>query len=110
MVDAMPLLDPNTDVTYFALSYVTSPTRRAAQLRVGTNDGGAVWVNGDKVHEANRMRSVELDADVIDIALPAGTCPILIQVCQGGGVTGFCARVTDPSGAVLDSVTFSTEP
>lgn len=109
-VDGMPLFDPNTDISYFGLCYVTSPKRRAAQLRVATNDGGAVWFNGDKLCEANSMRSVELDTDIIDIVLPEGTSPILIQVCQNGGITGFCARITDTSGNVVEDLTFSTTP
>ncbi|MFH1742915.1 MAG: hypothetical protein ABIH23_28250 [bacterium] len=107
IVDGMPLFDPNNDISYFALCYVTSPDQRAAQLRVGSNDGAAVWVNGEKIYEVNCMRSVALDSDIIDIVLPAGTCPILIQVCQDGGITGFCARITNDNGQPLDDLTFA---
>ena len=85
-IDAMPVFEPeNTNISYFALCYVTSLEERAAQLRVSGNDGIAVWVNGDKVHEDNSMSGANLDSNKVNIVLPQGTCPILLQICQGGG-------------------------
>jgi hypothetical protein len=109
-VNAMPLFDPNTNMSYFALCYVNSPKRRTAQLRTGSNDGLAVWVNGEKIYEANRLRGAGIDDDIIDIVLPPGSCPILLQICQTGGTTGFYARITDEEGQPLDDLTFSTKP
>lgn len=106
-VNGMPLFEPNTDISYFALCYVTSPKKRAAQLRVGSNDGVAVWVNGEKIYEANKLRGAVIDDDIIDIVLPAGPCPILLQICQTGGTTGFYARITDETGQAPADLTFS---
>ncbi|MFH1742916.1 MAG: hypothetical protein ABIH23_28255 [bacterium] len=108
-VNMMPVFDPNIWISYVALCYVHSPTKRAAQLRTGSNDGIAVWVNGEKLYEVNRKRGPIIDDDIINIVLPAGTSSILLQVCQMSGTTGFYARITDSHGELFDDVSVGSE-
>ncbi|HPO08452.1 MAG TPA: hypothetical protein PLZ55_07270 [bacterium] len=108
-VNPMSLFDPNRWMSYFVLCYVTSPDRRAAQLRTGSNDGIAVWVNGEKLYEVNRKRGPIVDDDVIDIVLSPGRNTILLQICQMRGTTGFYGRITDDSGELFNDLKYEIE-
>jgi hypothetical protein len=94
----------------YAWCTVTSPTEQPAVLRVGSNDGVAVYLGGQKVHETDTKRGLTVDEEVIPITLPQGTTSLLFKVSQAGGRWELCARVTDANGKPLPGVTYGTEP
>lgn len=87
----------------FAYGYieVKSPERQLANLRVGTDDGVTVWLNGWQVHDNNVTRPVQFDSDVIPIRLEEGKNTILMRVSQHAGGFSFQARLTDRQGNAL---------
>ncbi len=110
-VDAMPVFETTENISYFALCYVVSfMDDRPAQLRVSGNDAIAVWLGGQKLFEGNRSTPAALDEDIINIVLPKGITPILLQICQGGGTTGFYARITDDEGNPLPDLQYPRKP
>ncbi|MCC5876484.1 MAG: HEAT repeat domain-containing protein [Candidatus Sumerlaeia bacterium] len=87
----------------FAFGYTTviSPKRQLAHLRVGTDDGVTVWLNGWQVHDNNAVRPVSFDSDIIPIRLEEGENTILLRVSQHGGGFSFQARLTDRDGNAI---------
>ncbi len=69
-----------------------------AQLRIGSDDGVRVWVNGAHVFEIDADRGYQLDHDIIPIPLNQGCNDILVQITQILGGWAFGARITQPDG------------
>ncbi|MBU1339512.1 MAG: DUF2961 domain-containing protein [Acidobacteria bacterium] len=82
----------------YALSYVFSPEERAALMKIGSDDGVRIWINGDLVHTNPAYRGAYPDQDTLSVHLKKGWNMILIKVLQGAGGWGFYARFVDPDG------------
>ncbi len=98
-VDLSALLDPDADVVAYLHAELVSPTEQDVTLRLGSDDGVAVWVNGQRVHANNAARPVRVDEDTAQAHLRAGPNVIVLKISQGGGGWGCCLRVTDGQGA-----------
>ena len=94
-------------VTAYACCYVTSPAEREAQLRIGTNDAGKMWLDGRLVYDYPCEGSAILDRDIVTVTLPKGTVPILIKASNGVLNWGFVFRITDGKGRAMDDLSFS---
>lgn len=103
-------LGPADHATAYACCYVTSPAERKAQVRIGANDAGKMWVDGTLVYDYPHEGSAILDRDVVNLTLPAGTVPILIKVTNGLLNWGFVFRITDGHGRAMDDLVFSLTP
>ncbi len=90
-----------SNVTMYAYATIHSDTATAAQLRVGSDDGVRVWLNGESVHENNENRGVSLDADVVNVTLKQGANTLLLQVTQGAGGWAYTCRITKPDGVPI---------
>jgi hypothetical protein len=82
----------------YAYCKVISPAEMSVQLRVGTNDMGALWLNGKQILFHNSERSAVLDDDILPVELQSGENTILIKVCNTEGNWGLYLRVTDDKG------------
>lgn len=109
-VDLTKVFTPTEHVCAFALCYVTVPEKTAAEIRVGTNDSGKVWLGGKLVFDYPKESGAILDKNVIPVTLPAGTTPVLLKVCNGEGRWGFVFRVTDLEGRPLSNLRYSLAP
>ncbi len=109
-VDLTRYLKPTEHVCAYALCWITSPVKQKAQIRLGTNDAGKMWLGGKLVYEYPREGSAILDRDIVDVELPKGSTPVLLKVCNGVHNWGFVFRVTDGQGQPLQSVKFSIKP
>ena len=109
-VDLTRVLQPTEHVCAYALCWITSPVKQKAQIRLGTNDAGKMWLGRKLVYEYPREGSAILDRDIVDVELPAGTTPVLLKVCNGVHNWGFVFRVTDRQGRVLRDLQFSVKP
>lgn len=69
-----------------------------AELRLGSDDGVAAWVNDKKVWENRVDRGMKFDQDAVEVQFDRGKNTILLKISQGGGGWGFCARLCDKSG------------
>lgn len=101
MVDLTALLDPHDNVVAYAWIEVESPADQDVLLKLGSDDGVAVWVNGERVHANPAARPVQADEDTARARLVKGPNSILLKITQGGGGWGYCLRVTDPDGKPL---------
>lgn len=80
-----------------AFCYVewNSPVEQDAFLKIGTDDGGACWLNGELVHANDTPRRLKTDNDIVKVRLRAGTNMALLKIVNVGGDWGVCMRVTD---------------
>ena len=81
----------------FAYAYTEIEVAEAgpAQLRVGSDDGNRLWLNGKQVVGITRWTGARpLDQDIVDCELVKGVNRILAKISQGGGGWTFCMRIT----------------
>lgn len=109
-VDLTKVFKPTEYVCAYALCYVTSPRDVAAQIRVGTNDSGKVWLGGKLVLDYPYEGGAVLDREIIPVTIPKGTTPILIKICNGVLNWGFVFRITDTAGRPISDLQFSVSP
>ena len=62
---------------------------------IGSDDGVAVWINGQLVHKNNAARGVQLDQDLFEIDTKKDSNRCLVKITQGGGDWGFALRFSD---------------
>jgi hypothetical protein len=102
VVDLRALFDPNQHTAAYAYAPVMIPAATAAVLRIGSDDGCEVWVNGAKVHAAGDPRSLIVDQDAVKIDLKQGVNTFLVKVLQGSSDWQLCVRLTDRDGVPID--------
>ncbi|MBI1318030.1 MAG: hypothetical protein GC168_03640 [Candidatus Hydrogenedens sp.] len=107
MVNLAGILGMMDHATAYAYAEVYVPEATPGQVRVGSDDGVKVWLNGEAVHENNVDRGTALDADIAPAAFVAGKNRLLVQITQGAGGWNFMLRLCDGEGRPLK---FSYEP
>ena len=106
LVDLRARLDPSDNVCAYAFATfdwpADAPADAAAVLKLGSDDGLVVWLDGERVHEHDVMRALGVDQDQVTIRPRAGRNALLLKITQGGGDWSFCARLCDADGTPLD--------
>lgn len=103
-VGGVSLLDElgnETNCFGYAYAEVEVPVKQIAKLKLGSDDGCAVWVNGAKVFQNIIDRGCQPDSDTITVKLNAGVNRILLKVANYGAGWGYCARLVDKDGRPL---------
>lgn len=101
-LDLDALLDPHDNVCAYALCEIPSEAAREVLLKLGSDDGVAVWLNGERLHVNDVARGLTVDQDEVPLALVAGSNRLLVQIGQGSGDWGLCARLCAADGAPVD--------
>ncbi|MEW6744242.1 MAG: HEAT repeat domain-containing protein [Planctomycetota bacterium] len=102
LVDLCQLFETHEHVVAYATTLLEWPEEGAAVLKLGSDDGVAVWLNGELVHEKFAWRGLSLDEDQIPVRLRAGVNELVVKVNQGGGDWAFCVRLADSAGSPID--------
>lgn len=76
-----------TNVVVYGYTNIESKAATKKHLRLRSDDGAIVWVNGKRVYMGNEIRGVDIE-DVIPIDLRAGQNNVLIKVGQGSNGWG----------------------
>lgn len=97
----LPLFTPNTEVAVYAYTEITVHAAQDAQLRVGSDDGCILWLNGDEVYCVEPARSLVPDQDTVNVRLRPGRNRLLAKVLQEQGDWGFVIRLLRPNGELL---------
>ncbi|MEW6357547.1 MAG: hypothetical protein AB1696_14545 [Planctomycetota bacterium] len=105
--DAQFRLSRKTNIAIYAHAYVYSPVEQGALLIMGSDDGCAAWLNGDRVHFNDTYRGFVADKDEAPIQLLAGWNRLLIKVSQGGGDWNFQAKLARIDGKGVDGLKYS---
>jgi lysophospholipase L1-like esterase len=96
------LIGPAENCVAYAVTVLESPAPQTAELRIGSDDGCAVWLNGEQVHENLEVaRGCTLDQDRVPVRLRAGRNHLLVKIGQYGGGWGFCVRLSGLSRPVV---------
>lgn len=83
------------NVGAYVLATVISDTERDVVLKVGSDDGVAVYVNGVEVHRNFLDRAWAVDQDTVPARLRQGENQILCKVLQGGAQWAVSVRITE---------------
>jgi hypothetical protein len=87
-----------TESAAYGHTYVYSPTTRPAVLLLGSDDGIAVWLDGNQVYYNDKTTGWIQDQFHVNITLNEGWNRILIKVSQSGGDYLSSVRITDLEG------------
>mgnify|MGYP000851331693 FL=1 len=98
LVDLMGAIGQYDRVFAYAYTEVDVPEAAPAQVRLGSDDGNVVWLNGEKVWENRVDRGAAPDQDVAPCQLQQGKNRILVKISQGAGGWNFMLRITKPDG------------
>lgn len=88
-------------ITY-AYAEVESPEDRDVLFKIGSDDGVACWLNGERIHLNDAARGLTVDQDVVRARLRKGTNRVLLKIRNQSGDWGFSFRIADPDGRPLD--------
>lgn len=100
-VDLDAALSRSNAVVGYAYGEVQSPRAQACILALGSNDGARVWVNGEAVLDCPGPRGLQLDHNLVPIALRAGANTLLVKVEERGNRWGFACRLLPLTGEFL---------
>lgn len=98
------------DAVAYAFTYLEAPEALDASLAIGSDDGVAVWLNGEEVHRNNIGRPYSSKQDRVPVKFKKGINTLLLKINQGGGDWGFCVHVETPGGKPLTAVQARLEP
>ncbi len=97
----------NYSATYYYRTIdVTAP--RKMVLRLGSDDGIQVWLNGEEVFANKVDRGAAPDQDLVPVMLKEGENALLVKVSNGEGPSGFYFA-TDTIPAINPAVAVDTE-
>ncbi len=102
----------NENVTAYAVAYVVAAAEvKGAQLLMGSNDQGKVWLNGKEVLKFAETRTLDPDTDKASgLTLKAGVNVIVFKVINENNNWQGCLRFTDAAGKNLAGLTLKLAP
>jgi len=110
MINLNDYFKPNDNVVAYAHVYVHADTAQLVQLRLGSDDGAAVWHNGQLVCFAPVRRGVQKDRNIVDVELAKGWNRFLFKVDDIGGSWALTARFTTHRGSAVPGLRLATSP
>jgi hypothetical protein len=117
-VDLAEFISPADHTVAYAFAYIFVPTPRKGLLGMNSDDGVAVWLNGQAIWRNNVSRYVPKpgepddlrDMDLPPIELQAGLNKLLVKVDQNIGDWAFKVRVLNADGSVMRDAVAVTAP
>lgn len=95
LVDGEPVvLFPGVSASYVGRT-VWSPDARTVDLHLGSDDGFALFLNGEQVAARKVDRGVALDQDQVQLALRAGANTLVYKIINTGGPAGYAFAVEE---------------
>ncbi|MCC6153864.1 MAG: hypothetical protein IT367_08915, partial [Candidatus Hydrogenedentes bacterium] len=98
LVDLTGALGESSRMFGYAYAVVSVPEETDGQIRLGSDDGNQVWLNGKQVFENRVDRGSAMDQDKVDVHFAKGENKILVKISQGAGGWNFCLRLAKPDG------------
>ena len=96
-VDLDGVFGPQTHCVAYAYAEIESIHARECVLKVGSDDGICIWLNGKLVLNKDMIRAYAQGTDDVPVFLKAGFNRILVKVTQGDGGWGFGVIVPKPN-------------
>lgn len=100
------------NVTAYAVAYVVAAREiTGAQLLMGSNDQGKVWLNGKEAVKFTDTRTLDPDTDkATNLTLKAGVNVVVFKVINENNNWQGCLRFTDAAGKPLAGLTLRLAP
>ncbi|NOZ20930.1 MAG: tetratricopeptide repeat protein [Planctomycetes bacterium] len=86
-------LGPFGNAVFYGLATIPSDKNQVVELRVGSDDGCKVWLNGKPIWTHPVRRGVNPDNDHIFVRLAKGNNTLLMKIEQGLGNYGMAAKI-----------------
>ena len=104
IIDLIDAVGNHENVTAYAFCMLNNKAADDTEIRLGSDDGVAVWINGIRLHSNSVSRSLTLDEDMFEIFLKAGANHCLVKISQKAVNWGFAMRATilPPNRTVLE--------
>lgn len=80
-------------VVAYAYGEIDSPKPQACILALGSNDGIRAWLNGELVLDQPGPRGLQMDHNLVLVALRAGRNSLLLKIEERGNRWGFACRL-----------------
>ena len=101
IIDLRAAVSDEAPVFAYAYTELISDKDQTLFLSFGTNDGGALFVNGRLIWDHPTQRGLRIDGDRVPIALRKGKNQVLFKIEQLGNKWEFCARLQPFSASEL---------
>jgi hypothetical protein len=92
------------NATAYALTSVVAPEATKAILRLGSDDGIKVWLNGELIHTHAIHRGSAPGQDQLPVDLVRGRNEFLLKVCNDDGGWGFHFDLCNQKGEPLPGI------
>jgi hypothetical protein len=102
MVDFEKIFRRTENVLAYAYTELEAAEAMDVLLKIGSDDGVKVFLNGEVIHSKPVIRAFGQDEDVVNARLAQGKNKLLLKVTQGGGEWCFAARLTQRDGQPID--------
>ena len=89
-------------VITYAYTEIDSREERSVVFKMGSDDGIACFLNGDRIHLNNVKRSLKVDEDSVKANLARGKNKILLKISNRENDWAFVFRILDAEGKPLD--------
>ncbi len=86
--------------------FIHSNSPQPALLKLGSDDGIKVWLNGEELYSNDVLRGASPDQDQVRCNLSKGINRLMMKISQGSGEWGFYARFTDLFGLPLEDLDY----
>jgi HEAT repeat protein len=108
-MDLLQALGGEQRVAY-ARTWINSPHKQNVRLKLGSDDGVKVWLDGRVVYANNVSRGLVPDSDEVDVTLKPGWSCLMLKVTQNNAGWEFCVRFAEPSGEPVAGLQASLSP
>lgn len=85
----------------YALAEFLVEEAQPVTLKIGSDDGIIVWLNGERVHENKVDRGCQVDQDIASANVRVGVNRLLCKVFNNAGGFNVCVRLCDTKGRAL---------
>ncbi len=97
-IDFLAEFGPSSYAVAYAHRTVQSKGSRRVELKVGSDDGVKIWLNGELAFTRHVRRALTPGEDAVVVQLKEGANELLVKVEQGEGDWGFLVRMDPMTG------------
>ena len=100
-VSHLKIKKPKENVVAYGACLIQFSGFVASDFRFGSDDGGALWLDGKSIGKNHKKRALLMDEDRYAVPLEPGVHRILVKVENHGGNFEFALRILSPEGKPL---------
>jgi hypothetical protein len=105
VVNLNQALGNSNQVIGYMYAEVTVEKEAEVEVRLGSDDGFVLWLNGQKLGGKDASRGLNPGSDKFKASVKAGANKVLMKVLQGGGDWSGCLQLVTPKGEPLGFTT-----